>query len=228
MSFCHIILIVYHILINVNGCLFFLNQANICQVMPKKPFSTHIVYTPNLHTRLQSLLCEAKFSKEDFCKVLVIKFWIKWGAICENLTGSCQVMPQKLFWAQLPQIYILEPSPHVRLNFQKKKRQSVGHKVLKKNEGLRGYLWKSGNRLPSYAQKITLNLFAPNLYTRTQPPWGSKFSIKKKSSLFHEILNKLRGCMWKSDGWLPSYTPKTILGPFALNPHTRPQSPCRI
>ena len=52
---------------------FFLNQANICQVMPKKPFSSHIVYTPNLQTRLQSLLCEAKFSKEDFCKVLVIK-----------------------------------------------------------------------------------------------------------------------------------------------------------
>ena len=54
-------------------CLFFLNQASICRVMPKKPFSTHIVYTPNLHTRLQSLLCETKFSKENFSKVLVIK-----------------------------------------------------------------------------------------------------------------------------------------------------------
>ena len=129
---------------------FFLNQANICQVMPKKPFSTHIVYTPNLHTRLQSLLCETKFSKENFSKVLVIKCWMKWGVVCENLTGSSQVMPQKSFWAHLPQIYILGPSPHVILNFQKKKWRSVDHKILNK---MRGYLWKSGNWLPSYAQK---------------------------------------------------------------------------
>ena len=37
------------------------------------PFSTHIVYTLNLHTRLQSP-CETKLSKENFCKLLVITF----------------------------------------------------------------------------------------------------------------------------------------------------------
>ena len=192
--------------------------------MPKKPFSTHIVYTPNLHTRLQSLLCETKFSKENFSKMLVIKCWMKWGVVCENLTGSSQVMPQKSFWAHLPQIYILGPSPHVILNFQKKNWRSVDHKILNK---MRGYLWKSGNWLPSYAQKIVLGLFAPNLYTKTQSTWGSKFSIKEKSTLLHEILNKMRVCLWKSDRWLLSYAPKTILGPFFPNPHTRPQFPCR-
>ena len=138
MSFCHIILIVYHILINVNGCFFLLNQASICQVMSTKPFSTHIVYTPNLHTRLQSLLRETKISKENFCIVLVIEFWIKWGVVCKNLTGSCQVAPQKSIWTHLPQLYILGPNPHVRLNFQKKKKekwQSVGHKIFKKMRG---------------------------------------------------------------------------------------------
>ena len=94
------------------------NQVSSCKVMSKKPFSTHIVYTSNLHTRLQSP-CETKLSKENFCKLLVIKFWIKWGVVCENLTGGCQTEPQKPFWAHLPQIYILEPSPHVRLNFQR-------------------------------------------------------------------------------------------------------------
>ena len=107
---------------------------------------------------------------------------------------------------------------------KKKKWQSVGHKILNK---MRGYFWKSGKWLPSYAQKIILSPLAPNLYTRAQPLWGSKFLIKKKSNLFHEILNKMRGCMWKSDRWLLNYAPKPfwahlpqiyILGP---TPHVR-------
>ena len=120
------------------------------------------------------------------------------------------------------------PNLHIRTQFpcetkfpKKRKWQSVGHKILNK---MRGYLWKSGKWLPSYAQKIILGPLAPNLYTRAQPLWGSKFLIKKKSNLFHEILN--RGCMWKSDRWLLNYAPKTILGPFAPNQHTRTHSPC--
>ena len=75
-------------------------------------------------------------------------------------------------------------------------------------------------------KKIILGPFAPNLYTRAQPPLGFKIFNKKKSSLFHEILNQMKGCMWKSDRLLPNYAPKTILGPFAPKLHTRTQSPC--
>ena len=39
-------------------------------------------------------------------------------------------MPQKPFWAHLPQIHVLGPSPHVRLNFHKKKNwESVDRKI---------------------------------------------------------------------------------------------------
>ena len=75
-------------------------------------------------------------------------------------------------------------------------------------------------------KKIILGPFAPNLYTRIQSSGWSKFSIKKVYSFLHEIKNKMRVFLLKSDKQLPSYAPKTILGPFAPNSHTRLQSPC--
>ena len=36
----------------------------------------------------------------------------------------------------------------------------------------------------------------------------------------------MRVFLLKSDEQLPSYAPKTMLGPFAPNSHTRLQSPC--
>ena len=116
-----------------------------------------------------------------------MKFWIKWGVAWKNLTGGCQVMPQKPFWAHFPQIFVTWLSPHVRLKFQKKKKRSVGHKILNK---MRSCLWKSGKWLPSYAQKIILDLFAPNLYTRAQVPWGSRFLVKKIPVLFMKFWTK--------------------------------------
>ena len=35
----------------------------------------------------------------------------------------------------------------------------------------------------------------------------------------------MRGCLWKSDKWLPSYAHKNILGPFAPSLKTKFQSP---
>ena len=101
--------------------------------------------------------------------------------------------------------------------------QGVGYKILNK---MRGYLWKSGKWLPRYAQNIILDPLVPNLYNRAQPPWGSKFSIKKVWSFLHGILNETRGFLCKSGKGLPSFASKTILGPFAPNSLTRPQSLC--
>ena len=37
-----------------------------------------------------------KFQKK--CQVLVVKFWIKWGVVCENLTIGVELMSKKPFW----------------------------------------------------------------------------------------------------------------------------------
>ena len=37
----------------------------------------------------------------------------------------------------------------------------------------------------------------------------------------------MRGCLWKSDKWLPSYAQKNILDPLAPSLQTRSQSPCQ-
>ena len=37
-----------------------------------------------------------KFQKK--CQVLVVKFWIKWGVVCENLTIGFELMSKKPFW----------------------------------------------------------------------------------------------------------------------------------
>ena len=44
-------------------------------------------------------------------------------------------MSKNLFWAHLPQIYVLGPSPHVRLHFLKNSLESVGHEILNKMRG---------------------------------------------------------------------------------------------
>ena len=80
---------------------------------------TLVSFAPSLQIRSQSP-CETKFSKKIFCQALIIKFWIKWGVVCKDLTSGCQVMPKKPFWASLPRVYKLGPSFHVRINFPKK------------------------------------------------------------------------------------------------------------
>ena len=58
---------------------------------------------------------------------------------------------------------------------------------------MRGFLWKSDRRLPSYAPKTILGPFSPNSHTRTQSPFETKFSEKPQQSIGHKILNKVRG-----------------------------------
>ena len=102
-------------------------------------------------------------------------------------------MPKKPFWAHLPQVYKLGPSPHVRLNFQKKILSGVDHKILNK---MRSCLGKSDKWLPSYAEKTILGSFAPYAQTRSQFPFQTKFSKTKiLSSGDHKILNKIRGSL---------------------------------
>ena len=119
------------------------------------------VYTlgPSPHVRLN-------LKKKVVWKVLVMKFWIKWGVLCENLTSGCEVILKTHFFP-----------------------------------------------------------FAPNLCARPQPPWCLNLHTKKLSSVGCNILNEIRGCLWKSDKWLPSYVKKPILGPFAPNLCTRTQYP---
>ena len=87
-------------------------------------------------------------------------------------------------------------------------------------------LSKSEKWLLSYAQKIILGPSAPSIKTRSQSPCQTKCSKKILSSVDHKILNKMSGCLWRSDKWLPSYTQKTSLGPIAPNLQTRSQSSC--
>ena len=75
--------------------------------------------------------------------MFIIKFWIKWGLVCEILTSGCEIMPEKTFWAHLPQIYVLGPSPHVRLNLNKNSLASVDHEILSQ---MMGCFWKSDKR----------------------------------------------------------------------------------
>ena len=74
-------------------------------------------------------------------------------------------MPQKPFWAHLPQIHILSSSPPCGTKF-KKKLAKCWLKNFEQNEGLFVEIWQV---VTSYAQNIILDLFAPNLYTRAQP-----------------------------------------------------------
>ena len=37
---------------------------------------------------------------------------------------------------------------------------------------------------------------------------GLNLYAKNMSSVGHKILNKMSGCLWKSDKWLPSYAKK--------------------
>ena len=108
-------------------------------------------------------------------------------------------------------------------NKQTKNWWSVVHKILNKT---RGCLWKSGNWLPSCTQKIILGLFAPNLHTKTQPPWGSKFTIKKSPVFFMKFWIKWGVVCENLTCGCHCYDAKTILGPFTPNLHTRTQSPC--
>ena len=87
------------------------------------------------------------------------------------------VMTQKPFWAHLPQIYILGPSPHVRLNFQKK---GVGHKILNKMKGIFENLASGCQVMPKkqfWACLPEISILGPS------PFGGLNFQLKKKSSL---------------------------------------------
>ena len=87
------------------------NLTNGWQIMSKKLFWTYL--HPNLCTRSKSP-CETIFSNKKVCQVLIIKFWLKWGVVCENLTSGCYVMSEKPFLAHSPQIYMLGLSSHTR------------------------------------------------------------------------------------------------------------------
>ena len=52
------------------------------------------------------------------------------------------------------------------------------------------------------------------------------FWKKLPSVVDHKTLNTIKGSLWKSDKWLPSYTQKTIFSPFAPNLQIQSQSPC--
>ena len=66
---------------------------------------------------------------------------------------------------------------------------------------------------------------APTHILGPSPPDSLNLHTKKLPSVGHKILNKIRGCLWNCDKWLPSYVQKPILGPFAPNLCTRSQSP---
>ena len=159
---------------------------------------------------------------------MVIKLWIKWGVVCESLTSSCQVSPKKHLGPICPKLCTSSQSP-CKTKFLKKKKWSEYHKIMNK---VRGCLWKSGKWLPSYALKLFLAhlpqifVLGSNSHSRLQSLDGLNLHTKMLSNVCHKILNKMRGCLRKSDKWLPSYGQKSILDPYAPSLQTRSQSPC--
>ena len=117
------------------------NLTGSCQVAAQKWFWVHLpqicILGPSPHVRLNFK------KKKKNGKVLVIKFWKKWGVVCKNLTDSCQVAPQKSIWAHLPQIYMLGFSPHVSQNLKKKKKfEKCWSWNVEQNEGLFVKIWQ--------------------------------------------------------------------------------------
>ena len=139
---------------------------------------TLVSFSPSLQIRSQSP-CETKFSKKIFCQALIIKFWIKWGVVCKDLTSGCQVMPKKTFWASLSRVYKLAPSFHVRINFPKKNCRVFIIKLWIK--------WETAwDNLTSGCQVMAKKTFlahlpqifvlGPTSHTRFQYSWWSKFT----------------------------------------------------
>ena len=73
-------------------------------------------YVPNLYNRAQPPW-GTKFLIKKSSLFYIHEILNKMRGFCVNLTRGCQVMPQKPFWAHLPQIHLQGPSPNVRLNF---------------------------------------------------------------------------------------------------------------
>ena len=136
-----------------------------------------VSFAPSLQIRSQSP-CQTKLSKKISCQVLIIRFWIKWGVVCEDLTSGCQVMPKKTFWVSLPQVYKLGPSFHITLNFPKKNCKVFIIKLWIKW----GAAW---DNLTSGCQVMAKKTFlahlpqifvlGPSSNTRSQSSWWSKF-----------------------------------------------------
>ena len=88
-------------------------------------------------------------------------------------------MPKKPFWAHLPQVYKLDPSPHVRQNFQKKKLPSADHKILNKMRVVCEILTSGCQVMPKksfLAHFPQIFMLGPIPHTRPQPPRWSKFT----------------------------------------------------
>ena len=79
------------------------------------------LFAPNLYMAQHAQGSKFSIKKSS---LVYMKFWIKSGVFCVNLTRGCQVMPQKPFWANLPQIHLLDPSPCVT-KFSKRKTGKV-------------------------------------------------------------------------------------------------------
>ena len=118
--------------ISIIGMGKFCNFKKLCwlDIQTAKKWSKNIQNTKFFFKKHSKLITETDYfkfflwkSKISFknwikCDLLIKNFWIKWGVVRENLTSSCQAMPQKPYWAHLAQIYKLVSSPHVRLNYQ--------------------------------------------------------------------------------------------------------------
>ena len=62
-------------------------------------------------------------------------------------------------------------------------------------------MWRKSDKwLPSYAQKAILG-YLPQIYVLgPQPPCETKFSKNRNCEVvYHKIMNKLTGCLQKSD-----------------------------
>ena len=140
-----------------------------------------------------------------------------------------KLYPKKTFCAHFLQVNKLGPSPHVRLNFAKKNVKCL----------LSNFEWNEGLFVKIWLVVVELSLknhfsiwpksscWAP---TQIQDPSsldGLNSHTRKLPSVGPKILNKIRGCLWKSDKWLPSYVIKPISDPFGPNLCTRSQSPCK-
>ena len=103
--------------------------AELCQINHFGPF------VPNLVTRPQSPHM-TKISEFNFCKMLVIKSWTKWGVGYKYWMIHYGAMSNILFWAKVGQNIVLGPRPPVILNFPNYLHQKEFLQPSEQNQGL--------------------------------------------------------------------------------------------